>query len=72
MQQYNGTEYETVAVLKRSEDNEGTLRWKRVSFMMNPNRHDYQSGIAEMNVLFQIHGLPTIHRIEATPIGALP
>tara|TARA_B100000579_G_C22717300_1_gene797547 strand:- start:818 stop:1015 length:198 start_codon:yes stop_codon:yes gene_type:complete len=63
---------QTRAVLKRSDDNEGTLRWKRVSFMMMDHRHDYQSGAPGTNVLFQIHGLPTIHSIEATPIDELP
>ena len=69
VQQWDGQQYHTMADLPATVDEAGREVWMRTSFVLDSSHpFDYQSSVPGVNVLFQVTNLPSIHRLEASPV----
>ncbi|MCH9688986.1 MAG: hypothetical protein K0V04_46565 [Deltaproteobacteria bacterium] len=66
--QWDGQQYISLAPLPATADDQGTVRWVRTTFELDPTRYfDYQGGVPGTNVLLQTSASGVaVHRIEAT------
>ena len=68
--QWDGAAYQVLAPLPATTDDEGTQRWMRTSFVLDPAAaFDYQAGVPGLNVLMSLTTSDiAVHRIEATEL----
>jgi len=69
--QWDGSAYQPLGDLPATLDDEGTQRWMRASFELDPAiAFDYQPAVPGLNVLLQLSTASVaVHRLEATPLS---